>query len=113
MNPTNVPTITVAIPTTPASTNNFIIYKIDIFIYNFIIYKIDIFIIYIFIKRYMNDTNEDKFLFEIDKSIETGNYNIIISAIKLYKNLINDTYITMAERIYQELLCERFEEINI
>lgn len=60
-----------------------------------------------------NDTNEDKFLFEIDKSIETGNYNIIISAIKLYKNLINDTYITMAERIYQELICERFEQINI
>lgn len=60
-----------------------------------------------------NDTNEDKFLFEIDQSIETGNLNIILLAINLYKNLISDTYIKMAERIYQELIYEKFEQINI
>lgn len=60
-----------------------------------------------------NDTNEDRFLFLIHQAIETGDINLILNAITSYRNIINHTYITMANRIYEELLNETFENINI
>lgn len=60
-----------------------------------------------------NTTYEDLFMFEIDRGIEYGDCNIIASAIRQYKNVISDAYIKTAQRIYEELVCEKMEEINI
>lgn len=60
-----------------------------------------------------NDTYEDQFLFEIDKAIETGNINIILNAIQLYKNVISESYIVMANNIYYELISEKLGDISI
>ena len=60
-----------------------------------------------------NDTYEDQFMFEIERSIELGDCNIIVNAIRMYKNKISDAYIKTAQRIYEELIYEKFEEINI
>ena len=60
-----------------------------------------------------NDTYEDLFMFEIDRGIEYGDCNIISNAIKVYTNVICDSYIKTAQRIYEELVCEKMEEINI
>ena len=54
-----------------------------------------------------------KFIFEIDRGIETGDYNIILHAITKYKGLINDAHIKMAQEIYEDLLYEKFEQIII
>ena len=61
----------------------------------------------------INDTYEDQFMFEIDRSIDLGDCNIIVNAIRVYKNVISDSYIKTAQRIYEELVYEKFEEINI
>jgi len=60
-----------------------------------------------------NTTYEDLFMFEIDRGIEYGDCNIIAVAIRQYKNVISDAYIKTAQRIYEELICEKMEEINI
>ena len=60
-----------------------------------------------------NDTYEDQFMFEIERSIELGDCNIIAAAIRQYKNVISDAYIKTAQRMYEELVCEKMEEINI
>ena len=60
-----------------------------------------------------NTTYEDLFMFEIDRCIEYGDCNIIVAAIRQYKNVISDSYIKTAERIYGELVCEKLEEFNI
>lgn len=61
----------------------------------------------------MEIDNEENFILKIEKGIETGDYNLIKSAINTYKNLISNTYIIMAEKIYHELICEKIEAINI
>lgn len=58
-----------------------------------------------------NDTIQEKFMYEIEKAIEYGNCNIIRDAIKKYGSLLNKSYIEHAERIYQELIEEKFEEL--
>ena len=63
--------------------------------------------------EYDNDRYIEQFMFEIDRCIETGDTNIIFSAIKNYKNLIDDKYIKIVERIYQELISEKINEIII
>lgn len=60
-----------------------------------------------------NTTYEDLFTIEIDRGIEYGDCIIIMAAIRQYKNVISDSYIKTAERIYEELVCEKLEEINI
>ena len=60
-----------------------------------------------------NDTYEEMFLYEIDLSIEYGDCNILLTAIKQYKNLISEQYIEMAYKIYHDLVTEKLEEIII
>ena len=52
-------------------------------------------------------------MYEIDRSIELGDKNIILNAIKNYKNLLSNEYIELAENVYQQLINETFEEMKI
>jgi hypothetical protein len=53
------------------------------------------------------------FLFEIDKSVESGDIKYIKEAIKNYGHLINKSYLEMANRIMLELVQEKLEDINL
>lgn len=60
-----------------------------------------------------NDTVEEQFLYEIDRSIETGDSKYIISAIKKYYNLVSNSYIVMATDVLAQLAEETFENMKI
>ncbi len=60
-----------------------------------------------------NDNYQDSFLYEIDKSIESGNEQFILNAIKNYKNKINDSYILLAQNILINLLEEKIELMDL
>lgn len=60
-----------------------------------------------------NDTLEDQFLFEVDKSADTGDETFILNAIKLYKGKIDNEYIKIAENILTILLEEKIESMEI
>ena len=58
----------------------------------------------------INDTLQDKFLYEIDKSIESGDINYIRNAIKNFKYKIDEKYITMANNMLIEILNEKIDD---
>jgi|TARA_B110000858_G_C17809597_1_gene480315 hypothetical protein len=58
-----------------------------------------------------NDTPLEKFLYQIDISIETGDVSYIQKAINDYKYLVSQQVITWANNIMIEILTERMEEI--
>lgn len=60
-----------------------------------------------------NDTIYDEFLYIIDKAIEQGDPNILQQAIKIYKNKISNNYIKMAEDMYNTLVIEKIDLLNI
>lgn len=60
-----------------------------------------------------NDTIFEQFLYIIDVAIEKGDLNILQEAIKYYKPLISDKYIKMAENMYQQMLIEKIDDLNI
>ena len=55
----------------------------------------------------------DDFINLIDLSIQTGNINYVYNAIKKYKNLVNETYITWANNIIIELTQESIDTMVI
>ena len=60
-----------------------------------------------------NDNLCDAFLYEIDKSVDSGNEQFILNAIKLYKGKISDCYIRMAQNILTNLVEEKVESMNL
>jgi hypothetical protein len=60
-----------------------------------------------------NDTIFDEFLYIIDQAIEQGDPNILQQAIKIYKNKISNNYIKMAEDMYNTLVIEKIDLLNI
>ena len=60
-----------------------------------------------------NDTIYDQFLYIIDQAIEQGDPNILQQAIKIYKNKISNNYIKMAEDMYNTLVIEKIDLLNI
>jgi len=57
-----------------------------------------------------NDTPLEKFLYQIDISIETGDVSYIQKAINNYKYLVSQQVITWANNIMIEILTEKMEE---
>jgi|TARA_Y100000389_G_C17468094_1_gene527578 hypothetical protein len=57
-----------------------------------------------------NDTSLEKFLYQIDISIETGDVSYIQKAINDYKYLVSQQVITWANNIIIEILTEKMEE---
>jgi len=55
----------------------------------------------------------DVFLYEVDKSINTGNVIYIKNAIKNYVDFIDKRYIDWANLIIQEIIEEKMEAIAI
>ena len=60
-----------------------------------------------------NDTLQEQFLYEVDKSTDTGDEKYILDAIKLYKGKIDEEYIKMAQNILTILLEEKIELMEI
>lgn len=60
-----------------------------------------------------NDSLEDKYLYELDKAVESGNYKIIEKAIIDYNGLINQELILLGRNLHQELICEEFNKLNL
>jgi len=60
-----------------------------------------------------NDTFIEQFLYEIDRSIETGNGRIIEIAVKNYINKIPFSYINWANNILNQLIIEKIEDLNL
>lgn len=60
-----------------------------------------------------NDTIFDQFLFFIDQGVEYGNPDIILQAIKNYRQYIGQNYIKMAEQMYLTLVQEKLHNITI
>ena len=57
-----------------------------------------------------NDTPLERFLYQIDISIETGDVSYIHKAINDYKYLVSQQVITWANNIMIEILTEKMEE---
>jgi hypothetical protein len=57
-----------------------------------------------------NDTPLEKFLYQIDISIETGDVSYIQKAINDYKYLVSQEVIKWANNIMIEILTEKMEE---
>ena len=60
-----------------------------------------------------NDTIFDQFLFLIDQGVEYGDPDIILQAIKNYKQYIGENYIKMAQQMYLSLIQEKLDNIAI
>ena len=60
-----------------------------------------------------NITIQEVFLFEIDKSIESGDVKFIENALVYYKNQISKDLVDMANRIILELITEKVEDFQI
>tara|TARA_B100001121_G_C18389513_1_gene480128 strand:- start:249 stop:449 length:201 start_codon:yes stop_codon:yes gene_type:complete len=60
-----------------------------------------------------NDTIFDQFLYIIDTAIEEGNPNILQRAIKEYTGKISQNYINMAINMYEQLVVEKIEDMEI
>ena len=60
-----------------------------------------------------NDTIFDQFLYIIDTAIEEGNPNILQMAIKEYTGKISQNYINMAINMYEQLVVEKIEDMEI
>ena len=60
-----------------------------------------------------NEPFIEQFLYEIDRSIETGNGRIIEIAVKNYINKIPFSYINWANNILNQLIIEKIEDLNL
>lgn len=60
-----------------------------------------------------NDTLEEEFLYELDKTWDTGDIIFAQNAIKKYKDLISPCYIEKAFNAINELVIEKFENSNM
>lgn len=60
-----------------------------------------------------NDNLCDAFLYEIDRSIDSGNEKFILDAIKLYRGKIDESYITMAQNILTNLVEEKLDSMEL
>ena len=60
-----------------------------------------------------NDTIPEKFHYEIERGIDTGNIDIIKHAISCYKDLIDKNYIVWANSIIFQMVEEKMEDITL
>jgi|TARA_R110002072_G_scaffold193057_3_gene350243 hypothetical protein len=60
-----------------------------------------------------NDNLCDAFLYEIDRSVDSGNEKFILDAIKLYRGNINESYIIMAQNILTNLVEEKLDSMEL
>jgi hypothetical protein len=55
----------------------------------------------------------DNFISEVDNAIDSGNPNILQKAIINYKDLVAECYIKMAKAMYEQMITEKIEDLNI
>lgn len=60
-----------------------------------------------------NDNLSDAFLYEIDRSVDSGNEKFILDAIKLYRGKIDESYILMAQNILTNLVEEKLHSMEL
>lgn len=60
-----------------------------------------------------NDNLADAFLYEIDKSVDSGNEKFILDAIKLYRDKIDESYIKMAQNMLTNLVEEKLDLMEL
>ena len=61
----------------------------------------------------INDTLEDAFMYELDKTWDTGNIIFAQEAIKQYEGIIHKDYIDKAKNTINELIIEKIEDMEI
>lgn len=55
----------------------------------------------------------DEFISEVDNAIDSGNPNILQKAIIKYKDQVAECYINMAKSMYEQMITEKIEDLNI
>ena len=55
----------------------------------------------------------DNFISEVDNAIDNGNPNILQKIIIKYKDHVAECYIKMAISMYEEMITEKLEDLNI
>lgn len=60
-----------------------------------------------------NITVQELFYFEIDRSIETGDINIIKNALIEYKNFLDISHHNLANKIIFQLTEEKLDDLSI
>lgn len=55
----------------------------------------------------------DKFIELIDKSIDTGNPNLLKEAIDNFKDDVGESYIVWANQLYEQMIIEKIDNINL
>ena len=58
-------------------------------------------------------TSFDKFIELIDKSIDTGNPNLLKEAIDNFKDEVAESYIGWAKQLYEQMIIEKIDNINL
>lgn len=58
-------------------------------------------------------TNFDNFIEEVDNAIDSGNPSILQKAIINYKDQVAECYIKMAQAMYEQMITEKIEDLNI
>lgn len=58
-------------------------------------------------------TNFDEFISEVDNAIYSGNPTILQKAIINYKDQLAECYIKMAQDMYEQIIREKIEDLNI
>lgn len=61
----------------------------------------------------LNDTLEEAFIYELDKTWDTGNIKYAQNAIINYKGLVSNEYIKKAENTINELLIEKIDDLDM
>ena len=59
------------------------------------------------------DTIFDNFIKEVDNAIDSGNPSILQKAIINYKDQVAECYIKMAQAMYEQMITEKIEDLNI
>ena len=55
----------------------------------------------------------DEFISEVDNAINSGNPTILQKAIINYKDQVAECYIKMAKTMYEQMITEKIEDLNI
>jgi len=55
----------------------------------------------------------DEFISEVDNAINSGNPTILQKAIIKYKDQVAECYIKMAKTMYEQMITEKIEDLNI
>jgi len=55
----------------------------------------------------------DNFISEVDNAIDSGDPTILQKAIINYKDIVAECYITMAKAMYEQMITEKIEDLNI